>query len=180
MYADYKAQGTELLAVAIDFQGASKARPYVEQARAAYPNVIDTENTLSLIFGFKVVPNGILVDEAGIIRYTKFGGFDIRKPEYRQLVEGFVRSPNPAELEKQAEQAGGFKSSETLNHFRQGLSLYRQGQTEAALAEWRRGVVLEPDNWLIRKQVWAIENPERFYQGEVDFEWQKLQITENR
>jgi hypothetical protein len=180
LYASYQSQGAALLAVAIDFQGAAKPRPYVEQARAAYPNVVDAENKLSLIFGFKVVPNGILVDEAGIIRYTKFGGFDIRKPELRQLVEGFVRSPNLAELEKEAEQASGFKSRETLNQFRQGLALYQQGHIEAALAAWREGVALEPDNWLIRKQIWAIENPERFYQGDVDFDWQKAQIAENR
>lgn len=31
--------------------------------------------------------------------------------------------------------------------------------------------------WLIRKQLWAIETPEAFYEGNVDFEWQKEQMA---
>jgi hypothetical protein len=168
------------LAVAIDAQGPARVRPYVEQARATYPNAVDAENVLSAVFGFKAVPNGIFVDEAGIIRYTKFGGFDIRNPEFRQLATGFARSLDLAEVERQAQNIVGFASSEALGHFRQGLALYRQGQPAAALAEWRQAVALEPDNWLIRKQLWAVENPERFYQGDVDFAWQKEQINQNR
>jgi len=169
-----------MLAVAIDMQGAEKARPYVEQAQATYPNAVDPENRLSAIFGFKAVPNVIFVDEAGILRYTKFGGFDIRKPEFRELAERFAASPDLAELERQAERANGLASAAALDHFRRGLALYRQGEVQAALAEWRQGVALEPDHWIIRKQVWAIEHPERFYQGAVDFAWQKEQISHNR
>ena len=65
------------MSVAVDFQGAAKARPFVEMAKASYPNVVDTDNELGLLFGFKAVPNAVFIDEAGIIRYTKFGGFDI-------------------------------------------------------------------------------------------------------
>jgi len=45
---------------------------------------------------------------------------------------------------------------------------------------WREAVAIEPENWIIRKQIWAIEHPERFYAGEVDFDWQAAQITEGR
>lgn len=166
--------------MAIDVQGAVKARPYVEQAQATYANAVDANNQLSETFGFKAVPNAVFVDEAGIVRYIKFGSFDIRKAEYRQLAEGFVQSPNLAQFDQQADSPGGFESAEALEHFRKGLKLYRRGDTPAALAEWRRGVSLEPDNWIIRKQIWAIENPERFYQGDVDFDWQKIQISQNR
>ncbi len=36
------------------------------------------------------------------------------------------------------------------------------------------------DNWIIRKQVWAIENSERFYAGDIDSSWQAIQIDLNR
>lgn len=169
-----------MLAVAIDVQGAAKARPYVEQAQATYPNAVDADHQLCEIFGFKAVPNAVFADEAGIIRYANFGGFDIRKAEYRQLAEGFAYSPNLTRFEHQVDSPGGFESAEALEHFRKGLRLYRQGDTPAALAAWRQGVALEPDNWIIRKQIWAIENPDKFYQGDVDFEWQKAQIAGNR
>ena len=58
-----------------------------------------------------------------------------------------------------------------------GLELYNQGRIEEALAEWRKGMKLEPDNWVIRKQIWAVENPDKFYFGDVDYDWQKEQIA---
>ena len=169
-----------MLAVAIDFQGVAKARPFVEEAKASYPNVVDAENVLGLLFGFKAVPNALFIDEAGIIRYTKFGGFDIRNPEYRQLADGFATSPSLAALKTEAEVASGFESNEALALFRTGLAEYKAGNSDAALQEWRQAAALEPDNWIIRKQVWAIENPERFYSGAVDFAWQKEQIAQDR
>jgi len=45
-----------------------------------------------------------------------------------------------------------------------------------AMVEWKKGRDLEPDNWVIRKQIWAVENPERFYDGAVDTGWQLEQI----
>lgn len=34
---------------------------------------------------------------------------------------------------------------------------------------------LDQDNWIIRKQIWALEHPEKFYKGKVDYDWQKIQ-----
>ena len=36
---------------------------------------------------------------------------------------------------------------------------------------------LNPNNYLIRKQIWAVEHPERFYKGDVDYSWQKEQMA---
>ena len=38
-------------------------------------------------------------------------------------------------------------------------------------------MVLAPDNWLIRKQLWALETPDVFYEADVDYVWQKEQIV---
>ncbi|MEZ4865174.1 MAG: hypothetical protein R3C14_27910 [Caldilineaceae bacterium] len=174
-YVANQQQGVELLAVAIDFQGAALPRPYVEQAKPTYANAVDTENLLGLHFGFRAVPNVVFVDEAGIIRYTKFGGFDIRKPADRQRAEAFATAalmlPTPAE-----ETVGGFRNDEARTHFNRGLTLFQQGEQEQALAEWRKGLAYEPENWIIRKQIWAIEHPDKFYNGDVDFDWQREQI----
>ena len=67
--------------------------------------------------------------------------------------------------------------SEANAIFRDGLEHYRVGRVREALALWRQGLELDPDNYLIRKQVWAVENPERFYQGDVDYDWQRDQFT---
>ncbi len=71
----------------------------------------------------------------------------------------------------------GAEHSEANVIFRQGLALYREGRIGEALARWRQGLELDPDNYLIRKQIWAVENPERFYEGDVDYDWQQKQIA---
>ena len=45
---------------------------------------------------------------------------------------------------------------------------------------WREGIVLDPQNWNMRKQLWAIENPDKFYAGDVDYGWQKEQVEAGR
>ena len=57
-----------------------------------------------------------------------------------------------------------------------GRRLYERGLIDEALAEWRTAVAIDPGNFNIRKQVWAIENPERFYADRVDFDWQQEQL----
>ena len=47
---------------------------------------------------------------------------------------------------------------------------------EEALARWRECFVMEPHNYFIRKQVWAVRNPEKFHDGEVDYDWQREQM----
>ena len=42
---------------------------------------------------------------------------------------------------------------------------------------WRRGRDLDPGNYLIRKQIWAVENPDKFYNGDVDYDWQREQTA---
>jgi len=61
--------------------------------------------------------------------------------------------------------------------FRQGTALQKQGQHAEAMALWRQGAELEPDNWIIRKQIWAAEYPDKFYGAEVDFDWPKEQVS---
>ena len=56
-------------------------------------------------------------------------------------------------------------------------SFYESGSIVEALARWRQGLKLNPDNYLIRKQIWAVENPERFYEGDVDYNWQREQFA---
>ena len=71
-------------------------------------------------------------------------------------------------------------AGEALAHYREGLALYQQGKTDEAVAAWRRGVAVQPDNYVIRKQIWAVENPDRFYEGQVDYAWQKEQLDAGR
>ncbi len=50
------------------------------------------------------------------------------------------------------------------------------GDKPAAAAALRNALQRDPGNWLIHKQIWAIEHPHRFYDGNVDFQWQRRQL----
>ena len=160
----------------MDAQGPDKARPYVEKAGAQFTTVVDEANLLGDLYGFKAIPNGYLIDEQGVVRYKKLGGFDIRHRETAQVVERWATGPSLDESLAEAEQSLGEEHSEANTLFRHGLDLYRDGKVEEALARWREGFELEPDNYIIRKQVWAVQNPKKFYDGDVDYGWQREQI----
>ena len=161
----------------MDAQGPEKARPYVEMAGATFPTVVDAENVLGQLYGFKAIPNGFLIDGQGVVRYKKLGGFDIRQADTARLVEQWAAVPGLDLSPEVAEAARGSEHFQANAHFLKGLELYREGKLQDAIAEWRKGVELEPDNYIIRKQIWAVANPERFYAGDVDYDWQKEQIA---
>ena len=65
-----------------------------------------------------------------------------------------------------------------VTRFRSAVALLGRGEREAALERLRRAVALDSQNWLIRKQLWALEAPEAFYGEAVDYAWQKKRAAE--
>ncbi len=41
----------------------------MERANPSFTTVVDEENLLSQLYGFKAIPNGLLIDEGGVLRY---------------------------------------------------------------------------------------------------------------
>jgi tetratricopeptide (TPR) repeat protein len=58
--------GLEVVTVALDVE-ASDARPFIEQAHAEHPSLIDEAHVTDELFGFVNVPNGVWIDEDGMI-----------------------------------------------------------------------------------------------------------------
>ena len=115
-----------------------------------------------------------------MIRYLKYSGFDIIKSEYRKIAATWAATGETPQQDspKDANVTDSESShSEAVRLFDEGMTLYNAGQVEKALVLWRKGVELEPDNFVIRKQIWAVENPDRFYEGDVDYDWQKGQLA---
>lgn len=50
-----------------------------------------------------------------------------------------------------------------------------QGERAKGAAALKQAWALEPDNWIIRKQIWAVEHPEQFYPA-INIRWQSEQI----
>jgi hypothetical protein len=180
VYDQYKEQGFEVLSVAVDVQGAEVVRPYAENH--SFTTVVDSENIIADAFGFKVVPNGIFIDEEGVLRLVK-QGFSVGKPEHVEAVEQLIKEEvqqvileddyhvtdsNPT-VEKQL--------AETK--FKLATEYLRQKKKDEALKELDEALLLDTENFLIRKQRWYIRYPEKF-SPTIDVEWQQGQLKKEK
>lgn len=167
--------------MSVDIQGPEVVRPYAEDK--PFTTVIDTENKLANLYGFKIVPNGIFIDKEGTIRLLK-QGFQVTNEEHveavRQLIRGEVET---AELEDQYFNPSAAPSDLELQlaqtKFKLGMEYANNGNKDAALKELDEALLLDTDNFLIRKQRWYIRHPEKFSPA-IDVEWQQQQLKEEK
>jgi tetratricopeptide (TPR) repeat protein len=206
------------LSVAVDVDP-DRPRPYA--ADKPFPTVVDSAGQLGRLFDFDVVPNGLFIDEQGILRFIHIGGFDIRRPEvgpqidallesdflsgarppvsltqealevevlrvelvtdplnaglHFALGDALLREGRLGEAETALRRAAELDPSDWSARFGLGTTLYQQGHTAEALASWRVALALDPPNFTVRKQIWMVEHPEKFYPT-IDFDWQKEQL----
>ena len=167
--------------MAVEHTGPEAARSFVEAAGLTFPTIIDEQGTLSRLFEFKVVPNGVLLDEDGTIRWAKFGGFSIDNPDDVAVVERFLAGeeagPTPEQDVPYA--LGPLERELVMTKLQLGRVLLNGGRTEEAVAAWRDALRLDPQNFTIRKQIWVAEHPEKFFPT-IDFAWQQEQLAAER
>jgi hypothetical protein len=137
----------------------------------AFPVLVDRESEFGRKLGFRVVPSGFFVDRDGLIRYRHTNDFDIADPRVRWNLERFL-----AREETEPADARDSMDPKALELFAEGVGCYTRGSSDEAVAHWREALQLDPDNFLIRSQIWVLEHPERFYPA-VDREWQELQLV---
>jgi hypothetical protein len=171
----------EFVAVALDQAGPIAARPYVERAAVSFPTLVDSTGLSSRTLGFKAVPNGILVDRDGTVRYRKDGGFSHEKEPDRAAVERFMHGDDPGPSpEAQTPYTLGPLERELVDvHLRHGGLLASLGRSDDAVREWQAALRLDPENKTIRKPIWAALHPERFHPT-IDRAWQREQLRTER
>lgn len=159
-----------MIAVAQDLQGEAVVRPIVEERGVTFPVILDRSSVLGAQLGFRVVPSGFFVDAEGIVRYKHPTDFDIGDPRVRQNLDRFLRDE---ELEVVREEER--MDARALELFAAGVESFLEDRRDEAIKLWREALVFDPDNFVIRSQIWAVENPEHFYPA-VDRDWQQLQL----
>jgi len=170
-----------VVAIALEHGGRAAAVPFVATAGATFPTVVDEHGVTSAHLGFKAVPNGVLVDEGGVIQWSKYGGFSIENPEDVAVVERFLAGEDPG-LSPDATppyQLGPTERELVATKLQLGQASAQRGRREEAIAAWRDALRLDPENLTIRKQIWAVEHPEKFHPT-IDWEWQRAQFTAER
>jgi tetratricopeptide (TPR) repeat protein len=120
--------------------------------------VVDTANVLGRIFDFDVVPNGLLVDESGVVRFLHVGGFYLRRPEVRQQVEAlltadFGRGERPAFVTQEPLNIEVLRGELAHNPDDPDLllvlgdALLQEDRALDAIAAFTRGAKAAPDAW---------------------------------
>jgi hypothetical protein len=137
---------------------------------------------LGELFGYKVIPNGVFLDEAGVVRFAKTV-FSVANEADVAAITALLSSRGQAPAVERAQAAvmgsavaGGGSPDAGLQR---GLNLLEQGDRAGAVGAWRDALRTDPDNFVIRKQIWAVEHPERFYPA-IDAAWQKEQLAQER
>jgi hypothetical protein len=183
-----------LLSVAVDMGGAEAARPFPQQAGATFTTVVDAENVLGRLFDFKIIPNGFFIDEQGILQ-GKWLGFSVDNPEciaavdrFREgTLEPFERTPQgavgaPGVAPGAVDGIGGLTANEQelyATRVRFGTALKSLGREQEAITEWHKALIMDPENFVLRKQIWMLRHPEKFHPS-IDFEWQKEQLAREK
>jgi tetratricopeptide (TPR) repeat protein len=135
-----------------------RVRPFVEPY--AYPTAVDSANVLGRLFDFDVVPNGLLIDEQGIVRFLHVGGFYLGRPEIRQQVDAvlaadFRSGEPPAFVTQEALELEIIRGE--LAHqpddpdllMALGDALLREERVEEAVGSFQQAAELRPDDWSV-------------------------------
>ena len=82
LYDELKDKGFMVVAVAEESRGAEHARPWIEQAKSSYWQLVDVEHRLSDLYNLVNVPQAVWIDEKGVI---------VRPPETAGSTDHFRR-----------------------------------------------------------------------------------------
>jgi hypothetical protein len=159
-----------MLGVAQDVRGEVAVRPVVEHAGVTFPVLLDRESRLGRLLGFGIVPSGFFVDATGIVRYRHVDDFDLADARVRHNLERFLAGEQVEAIDDERRMVAA-----ALELFAEGVGMFADGREPEALDTWRRALLIDPENFVIRSQIWAVEHPERFYPV-VDRAWQEQQL----
>ncbi|MXY29565.1 tetratricopeptide repeat protein [Candidatus Poribacteria bacterium] len=120
-----------------------------------------------------------MIDEVGRLVKAPFS-INVGDKETLMMLEKWLSDPdyNAVLLRdiKRSNEPVAQALTEAMARFQLGLILLESGKKQEAMAEWRKALALDPENWIIHKQIWAVEHPDKFYNGGVDYGWQKTEL----
>ncbi|MYC78563.1 tetratricopeptide repeat protein [Candidatus Poribacteria bacterium] len=148
-------------------------------ANADFVTLVDSENIFGTRYDLKAIPYGVMVDEAGRLVKGPFN-INVADEKTRAMLEKWLSDPDyNAKLLRDVKPLDALNvqtTPEATARFQLGLVLLEIDKKEEAMAEWRKALALDPQNWIIHKQIWAVEHPDKFYKNGVDYGWQKTQL----
>lgn len=133
------------------------------------------------MFDFDIIPNGVFVGSDGVIRMIK-SNFSVDNAEHTQAVEKLISGDvEKVIFENSSKHAEQPSLEKQLAHTKYKLALEytKQNKKAVALKELNEALRLDPENYIIRKQRWYIQYPDKFH-PEIDYDWQKKQFKQEK
>ena len=151
------------------------------KAGVTFPNLIDRNNQVGNAYNLKAVPIGILLDEHGQL-VRPVGHVDINDALFRREVTEWVKTGNIADSWTDAPVVHSLRrltdnETRSTTHLRSAVLLLAEGDRDAAIEELNQAYRLDRNNFIIRKQLRALNSPEAFYQDRVDYAWQRKRVA---
>lgn len=181
-------QGFEVLAVAVD-ENPEVVQPWVEEAAATFPVMVDTDHRFVDAYGIRNVPTVVWIDEEDRIVQPNMAAFGddqfidfhgVPAGPHLEALERWVVDGEVPFTDDQAVRAAQALPSDddqlARTEFRLALSLHRQGEQEAAERHFDRAGELAPWDFTIRRAAMPLRGQDPF--GEPFFElyqeWEKV------
>lgn len=178
LYSDLKAKGFMVVAVAEESRGADHARPWIEQAKSDYWQLIDSDHRLEDLYNLVNVPQAVWIDESGrIVRPPETAGstdhfrrMDLTthtmSPEdqaerlaarqaYLDAVRAWVTTGKhalPADEARAALPKVTPEIAEARARFRLGVWLHAKGRAAEGDLQMAEASRLHPDSWSLWRQ----------------------------
>lgn len=203
LYEELKDKGFMVVAVAQESRGADHARPWIEQAKSSYWQLIDADHRLEDLYNLVNVPQAIWIDEQGRI---------VRPPETAGSTDHFrrmdlqTRTMSPEDqAERQAARQAYLDAvrawiftgahalpadearatlakvtpeiAEARTRFRLGLWLRANGRAAEGALQMAEASRLHPDSWSLWRQ--AADLDEAGKASGPDF-WKRVQALGDR
>ncbi len=137
-------KGLEIVTVALDTEGAKAARQYIDAARPEHPSLIDVSHRVDELFGVVNVPNGVWINEEGVI---------VRPAE--------PAWPGYTKVSEWSEDGMNEKQREMLTHVRKiryETDLYLEMLLDWVAHGSQSQYVLAPDEVIARSQPRSLDN----------------------
>lgn len=185
LYEELRHESFMVVAVAEESCGAQTARPWIEQAKAEYWCLIDTEHRVGDLYGLVNVPQAVWIDERDrIVRPPEVAGStntqrhmdrktyamppEIRaarvaaKKAYMDAIKAWVRTGEHALPQDEAKRRLPRITpaiAQAQAHFRLGVWLSANGKKKEGERHFAQASRLHPDSWSIWRQAAELAEP---------------------
>jgi len=158
-----------IITIACDAQGVDFPMKYLSRFRATYEMWIDANCLLGRRWKLKKVGVLLLLDENDVVLMAA------EKPDAEVLKQVEKLLPNAAATNPPPAPKPDLKDTRVEFLVQLCTNYLTRKRIDDAVGFLKQALAIDPESKVIPKQIWALQNPEKFYAGPIDKEWQKQQ-----